>query len=70
MFLGWDSYWEIITSYDEIATGGLFAENANVAEFIFNAGKMRSQYPLAASMDNKNLILDGVNGRLNSPLMQ
>lgn len=64
--VGWDSYWKLITSYDEIATGGLFAENANVAEFIFNAGKMRSQYPVAASMDNKNLILDGVNGRITA----
>lgn len=64
--VGWGAYWERVPSYDEIATGGLFAENANVAEFIFNAGKMRSQYPVAASMDNKNLILDGVNGRLTA----
>jgi len=63
---GWEAYWEIFSSFAMIATGTLFAENANVAEFIFNAGKMRSQYPLAASMDNKNLILDGVNGRLTA----
>lgn len=63
---GWNSYWKLVPSYDEIATGGLFAENANVAEFIFNEGKMRSQYPLAASMDNKNLILDGVNGKITA----
>ena len=64
--VGWGAYWELVPSYDEIATGGLFAENANVAEFIFNAGKMRSQYPLAASMDNKNLIIDGVNGKITA----
>ena len=64
--VGWGAYWELVPSYDEIATGGLFAENANVAEFIFNGGKMRSQYPLAAPMDNKNLILDGVNGKITA----
>ena len=55
-------------SFEMIATGMLFAENANIAEFIFNGGKLKSQYPLGSQQQNlnngKNLELDGVNGTI------
>lgn len=63
---GWDAYWVQLGSYSSIATGTLFAENANVAEFIFNGGKMYSQEPSTAALANKNLILDGVNGKITA----
>lgn len=55
-------------SFEMIATGILLAENANIAEFIFNGGKLKSQYPLGSQQQNlnngKNLELDGVNGTI------
>ena len=58
--------WDIMPSFEMIATGTLLAENANVGEFIFNAGKLKSQYPTENQAQNlnggKNLELDGTNG--------
>ena len=66
--------WDVMASFEMIATGVLFAENANIAEFIFNAGKLKSQYPTEVQPQNpngkKNLELDGTVGTitLNSTL--
>ena len=66
--------WDVMASFEMIATGVLFAENANIAEFIFNAGKLKSQYPTEVQPQNpngkKNLELDGTTGTitLNSTL--
>lgn len=60
--------WDVMPSFEMIATGMLLAENANIAEFIFNGGKLKSQYPLVPQQQNlnngKNLELDGVNGTI------
>lgn len=65
---GWETKWDVMPSFEMIATGMLFAENANIAEFIFNGGKLKSQYPLGSQQQNlnngKNLELDGVNGTI------
>jgi hypothetical protein len=60
----WRNYWELMNSFDNIATGTLFAENANVAEFVFNGGKLYSQYPVNSQLDFKNLIINGVTGKI------
>lgn len=60
----WEEKWDVMASFEMIATGMLLAENANIAEFIFNGGKLRSQYPLEANNEDKNLILNGVTGEL------
>ena len=53
--------WEAFdTVFQNIATGTLFAENANVGEFIFKGGRLYSQYPTDST--EKNLELDGVHG--------
>lgn len=58
--------WDVMPSFEMIATGMLLAENANIAEFTFNRGRLKSQYPSPGMPTNlnggQNLELDGVNG--------
>lgn len=51
--------WEALNSFSNVATDSLFAEGANIANFIFEDGVMRSQ---AKNNNIPNIILDGVNG--------
>lgn len=71
--IGWENYWIEMPSFEMIATGMLLAENANIAEFIFNGGKLYSQWgtnpdtgAVTANepLSERNLILDGVHGML------
>lgn len=60
---GWNNYWlEFGTSYDNIGTGMLLAENANIANFIFRNGKLFSSYEDGEGQ--AYLILDGTNGKI------
>lgn len=66
---GWETKWDVMPSFEMIATGMLLAENASIAEFVFNGGKLKSQYPLGLPQqqnlnNGKNLELDGVNGTI------
>lgn len=61
---GWESKWEEGDSFGFVAADTAFLENANVAEFIFNGGKLKSQYNGADG--EPNLELNGVTGEIKA----
>ena len=72
--IGWENYWIEMPSFEMIATGMLLAENASIAEFIFNGGKLYSQWGIDSNgntiagglFENRNIILNGVTGQLTA----
>ena len=60
---GWHDYWiEFGENYDNIATGLILAEDANIANFLFHNERLESMS--VDGDDRPNLILDGRNGQL------
>ena len=60
---GWHDYWiEFGQNYDNIATGLILAEDANIANFLFHNERLES---ISVDRYNRpNLILDGASGQL------
>jgi hypothetical protein len=56
------AYWTRMNNYTNVATDTLFAEGANVANFLFNSGVLRSAAEDAEGQ--ANLVLDGTTGNL------
>lgn len=52
-----------LNSLEHLALSYIIAENANLAGFIFKDNKLISQLP---NVDNPNLIIDGVNGKITA----
>ena len=55
------AYWTLMNTYTNVATDTLFAEGANVANFLFSNGVLRS---VAESSGQPKLVLDGNTGNL------